>query len=274
MAGTPGHDAGRPSLVTRHSIQETHHAVAILLAEDNKTNQQVAGAMLRKRGHRVDIVDNGRQAVEAVRKSQYDVVLMDLQMPELDGFGATREIRQFLNGRLLPIVAVTANVIGGERERCLAEGMDGYLAKPFRAHELFAIVEGWNDGVEEVARPAEDLQPAVDVAGFRAAMREAGVEEMVGEVLATFRGESRGRMVELAAAAAARDATGITEAAHAFKSAAGTVHAKTLSGLLAETEAAARSNKVDVAVTLVTRVDEAYQAAARYLDGLRSEIVQ
>src|SRR5678809_1351200 len=84
--------------------------------------------MLRKRGHRVDVVENGRRAVDAVRAGSYDVVLMDIQMPEFDGLEATREIRRFLGDRRLPIVALTANVMPGERERCVAAGMNDYGA--------------------------------------------------------------------------------------------------------------------------------------------------
>src|SRR6266852_2300334 len=134
--------AGAADLVTRHSIAESRHALRILLAEDNPVNQQVATAMLLKRGHQVDVVGNGREAVDAVAKESYDLVLMDIQMPEMDGFEATEKIRALPQGRTLPIIALTAHALSGERERCLARGMTGYLAKPFKAHDLFAAVEG------------------------------------------------------------------------------------------------------------------------------------
>ena len=130
-------------LVTRHAIEEARRPLHILVAEDNVVNQQVVAAMLRKRGHRVKIVANGRLAVEAVREGSYDVVLMDIQMPELDGLGATREIRALLGGRPLHIIALTADAMEGERERCLAQGMDDYVTKPFKAFQLYAAVEGW-----------------------------------------------------------------------------------------------------------------------------------
>src|SRR5213596_2627035 len=117
-----------PTLITRHSIAESRHALQILLAEDNPVNQQVAMAMLVKRGHQVDVVSNGREAVDAVRAVRYDVVLMDIQMPEMDGFEATAKIRDLTQGGTLPIIALTAHALSGERERCLERGMSGYLA--------------------------------------------------------------------------------------------------------------------------------------------------
>src|SRR6185503_13885731 len=149
-------------------------------------NQEVATAMLRKRGHLVDIANNGREAVEAVRRGGYDVVLMDIQMPELDGVGATHEIRRLLDGRPLPIIALTANVLPGERERCLAEGMDDYLGKPFKPHELFAAVEGWRlpPSAQEPDQPG--LVAPVDLDGFRSALREGGVEEVLEDIIADF----------------------------------------------------------------------------------------
>src|SRR5438105_720915 len=161
LAGTPS-AAGGADLVTRHSIAESRHTLRILLAEDNPVNQQVATAMLLKRGHQVDVVANGREAVDAVAAERYDVVLMDIQMPEMDGFEATQRIRALPQGGTLPIIALTAHALSGERERCLEGGMTGYLAKPFKAHELFAVVEGRGaDGAE----PPPAAPAPVDVAG-------------------------------------------------------------------------------------------------------------
>jgi len=130
-------------LITRHTIEEGRSRVRVLLAEDNIVNQKIATALLRKRGHDVDVVENGREAVNAVCENHYDVVLMDVQMPELDGWAATREIRKMPAYDHLPIVALPAHAGENEQETCRTAGMDGYLSKPFKPHELFAIVEGW-----------------------------------------------------------------------------------------------------------------------------------
>jgi PAS domain S-box-containing protein len=240
LAGTAS-APGEVDLVTRHSIAESRHALRILLAEDNPVNQQVATAMLLKRGHQVDVVGNGREAVDAVSKEGYDVVLMDIQMPEMDGFEATEKIRALPQGRALPIIALTAHALSGERERCLARGMTGYLAKPFKAHDLFTAVEGRGaQPADAGAAPA----PAVDLAAFRRTMEEAGAAEAVDGILETFVATLPQRLEALVAAASGSDAEPLQRAAHAFKSAAGTIGAGHLAALLEETERAAQGGDV------------------------------
>src|SRR2546421_1218355 len=258
-AATP---AGTADLVTRHSIAESRHALRILLAEDNPVNQQVATAMLLKRGHQVDVAANGREAVEAVAKERYDLVLMDIQMPEMDGFEATQRIRALPQGGTLPIIALTAHALSGERERCLERGMTGYLAKPFKAHELFAVVEGRGPDGAEPAAPA-DLP--VDVDAFRRSMEEAGAAEAVDGILATFVETLPARLDALAAAARGTAVEPIHRAAHALKSAAATIGARRLAALLDQIEAAARDGDVTGARDKLEPVRSAAQAALQYL---------
>jgi CheY-like chemotaxis protein len=115
----------------------------ILVAEDNPVNQIVAVRLLERRGHVVTVAANGREAVAAVERERFDLVLMDVQMPEMDGFEATAMIRQAETGtgRHLPIIAMTARAMKGDEERCRVAGMDGYLPKPIRSPDLYAIVE-------------------------------------------------------------------------------------------------------------------------------------
>ena len=169
------------------------------------------------------------------------LVLMDIQMPELDGFAATAAIRALPRGRTIPIIALTAHALSGERERCLERGMTGYLAKPFKAHDLFAVIEGRTAATTDtVAAPP----PPVDLAAFRGTMREAGAEEAVDGILATFAATLPQRLEALAEATRGSEAESIQHAAHAFKSAAATIGARRLAQLLEEMETSARSGDV------------------------------
>ena len=140
VLGTELADGTPPQLVTRHSIRELPRR--ILLAEDNVVNQRLAVALLKKQGHTVVIASNGREAVEALAREQFDVVLMDVQMPVMDGFEATSEIRQKERGsqKRARIIAMTAHAMKEDRERCLAAGMDGYISKPISPQQLYAAI--------------------------------------------------------------------------------------------------------------------------------------
>src|SRR5690242_19704887 len=136
--------------------------------------------MLVRRGHSVDVVENGRLAVAAATRTDYDVILMDIQMPELDGLDATKEIRKRRPPGRPRIVALTANVLPGERERCLANGMDAYLAKPFAARDLFEILEGDHTAAASTVPSSAATRPAgklIDLEELRADLRAAGIEE-------------------------------------------------------------------------------------------------
>ena len=140
-------EAAAAGLATRHAIHEkvAGSSLKILLAEDNVVNQKVAVRMLDKRGHRVTVAGTGREAVDALQAEAFDLVLMDIQMPEMDGFEATAAIRRTERGtdRHQPIFAMTAHAMKGDDQRCLDAGMDGYLAKPIRGEELYALLEGF-----------------------------------------------------------------------------------------------------------------------------------
>lgn len=118
-------------------------ALSILLVEDNQVNQLVASSLLKKLGHQADHAENGLQALEALQQKPYDLILMDCQMPVMDGYEATRRIRENPDWQELPIIAVTANVMQGDREDCLASGMNDYITKPYRREELRAVINRW-----------------------------------------------------------------------------------------------------------------------------------
>ncbi len=246
LAGSP-EETGTPDVVTRHTIAESRATLRVLLAEDNPVNQQVAVAMLVKRGHEVHVSSNGREAVDAVKERDYDVVLMDIQMPEMDGFEATHAIRALPKGKDLPIIGLTAHALSGERERCLSHGMTEYLAKPFKAHELFALVEGAGQRKAAPAVPAPAAAPPVDLEGFRATLREAGAEQALYSIIDTFVRQAPDRLAALAAAVAGGTGTEIARAAHVYRGAAATIGARELAGLLERVETTAHAGDVEQA---------------------------
>jgi len=141
-----GGSAANPPLITRHALRERRPALSVLIAEDNLVNQRVAARLLEKRGHSVVVANNGQKALVALEKQRFDVVLMDVQMPDVDGFQATAAIRERekLTGKHLRIIAMTAHAMEGDREKCLAAGMDGYIPKPIQAIEMVAAIEAIN----------------------------------------------------------------------------------------------------------------------------------
>ena len=117
------------------------HPLRILVAEDNQVNQKLALRILEQMGYRADVASNGLEAIESIERQTYDVILMDVQMPELDGLDATREIRQLETTTQPHIIAMTANAMEGDREACLAAGMDDYISKPIRVDELIGALQ-------------------------------------------------------------------------------------------------------------------------------------
>jgi PAS domain S-box-containing protein len=157
---------GAVPLITRYSLGDALEPTAVLrvlVAEDNAVNQRLATRLLEKRGHRVTVSGNGREAIEALANQTFDLVLMDVQMPEMDGFEATAAIREKEkhSGAQIPIIALTAHAMKGDRERCLAAGMDGYLSKPIRSQELDEILETYlarRTGTVQVPETADQIK--------------------------------------------------------------------------------------------------------------------
>jgi two-component system, sensor histidine kinase and response regulator len=190
----------------------------ILLAEDNLINQKVTVGMLEAAGHRIAVVNNGKEAVTALDKDPFDVVLMDVQMPEMDGFQATASIRERekSTGRRTPIIALTAHAMKGDEERCLAGGMDGYVSKPIRPEELLRVIGHC------VSLPADDEIPL-----DRAALltRVGGNPTLLAEILQMCPGEFARLMKELQSAVSQKDTNRIRLAAHTLKGTLGNLSA-------------------------------------------------
>ncbi len=150
LRGTPdaaGAEPGASGLITVHSMSERRAGLRILLADDNPLNCRMTVLMLEKAGHQIDVVNDGASAVEALRGKDYDLVLMDVQMPGVDGLEATRRIRQLPAGRSgVPVIAITANAWPGDDQRCLAAGMNDYVTKPIDRARLLGKLAHWGQG--------------------------------------------------------------------------------------------------------------------------------
>jgi CheY-like chemotaxis protein len=211
-------------VITRHSLRETRDKLHILLAEDNPINQRLAVRLIEKRGHTLVVASNGREALAALGSGSFDVVLMDLQMPEMNGFEATAAIRdqEKQSGKHLPIVAMTANAMVGDRERCLAAGMDGYIAKPIRIGELFEAIEnlGATPAADKPSIPHRDA--AMDVLDSKAVLdRVEGSKETLVEITNLFLEEKPRLLTAVREAVARQDATALERAAHSLKGSVG-----------------------------------------------------
>src|SRR5437016_1082388 len=271
VLGAPDDGAGS-EVITRHTIAESRKSLRVLLAEDNPVNQQVAVAMLVKRGHEVHVSSNGREAVDAVTERDYDVVLMDIQVPEMDGFEATHAIRELPKGKDLPIIGLTAHALSGERDRCLSHGRPDYLAKPFKAHELFALVEGSAEGKPAPAPTSPAAAPPVDLEGFRTTLREAGAEQALYSIVDTFVRQAPDRLAALATAVASGAGAEIAKAAHVYRGAAATIGARELAELLEIVETSARAGDIEQARETFERVSPVAHAVTEYLRQQRAAL--
>ncbi len=221
----------------------------ILLAEDQAVNRDVALAILNHLGYRCDPVANGREAVKALQAGRYDLVLMDCQMPEMDGYEATRLIRNAATGALdprIPIIAVTASAMTGDREKCMQVGMDDYLSKPIEPESLARILDKWL-GPQEVSAataPAETTrsEPAI-FDRDELLQRVMGKESLANKVLRAFLETAPSQLQNLRRQLAARDATAARREAHTLKGAAATISAPALHGLALEAEQAAAASE-------------------------------
>src|SRR3989442_9970527 len=171
---SPATGAGRRGgLITRHSLREERRRLRVLLVEDNPVNRAVAVRLLERRGQIVSIARNGREALDLIKARPFDVALMDLQMPEMDGLAATAAVRasEQGTGRRLPIVAMTAHAMKGDRERCLEAGMDAYISKPIQSRKLFETIESLTTASPRPgarAQSREQLRQVVDEAALLA----------------------------------------------------------------------------------------------------------
>jgi CheY-like chemotaxis protein/HPt (histidine-containing phosphotransfer) domain-containing protein len=255
----------------------------VLLAEDGLINQQVAVGMLKMQGHNVVIAADGRAAVDRWKNDQFDVVLMDVQMPEMDGYEATAAIRELEReaGRRTPIIAMTANAMKGDREKCLAADMDGYVAKPIEREQLFEAINeialassgdgeaagaGTSPAAAQERKPSESAGPIVD---FQAAEhRVPGGADGVRSLAKVMLDECPKLLGEMKSALADGDATRLQRAAHTLKGSADVFAARRLVNACWTVESQANERDLKRAETALAEVESEVAAFVRIVENL------
>lgn len=273
------HEEPSPS-ITRHIVNEIQRReVRILVAEDNVVNQQVAIHILQRAGFRCEVASNGLEAVEALRNLTYDAVLMDCQMPEMDGFEATRAIRsgEREGNRHVTIIAMTANAMQGDRDRCIEAGMDGYISKPIKAEELLALLTHWlptsgptktrSTPIDSPKTPDETV-PVLDLTELLKVIH--GDRVFLVHLVEQLLNDMPVRLVRLREAVGQPDAKTASLEAHAMSGAAGTFGAFALQAICARIELLAIEEKMDPVQKLLSSLDTTWRATEQELRGIVS----
>jgi PAS domain S-box-containing protein len=251
--------------------KRTRSALRILLAEDNAMNQKVALRLLEQLGYRADVATNGLEAIEALERQPYDVVLMDVQMPELDGLDATRRICERWPEETRPhIIAMTANALPEDREACFAAGMNDYVAKPIRAEELVAALKRAKPLANGDGGAASVAHVSLDDAAL-GNLRELGGDEFLGEVIDAFLADAPNLIATLRRSLDEGSVEELRRAAHTLKSNGATLGAEGFAELCRTLEQRAKEGELDGASELVDRIEEAYRPLEEALSALRSE---
>ena len=283
-------------LVTRHTVNEQKkYGKPILLVEDNIVNQKVASALLKKAGHTVDIANNGEEALNKIERKGYGVVLMDVQMPVMDGLEATQNIRLREKGngqRHLPIIAMTAHAMQGDRERCLDAGMDDYITKPLDKRSLFAAIDRWMNTEEDTN--SLPVSPFLDIeetetkisneettrpqpqTGFRvndippvniatALPRFDDDRAFFDEMAQDFLNHLPQRIEEMQSCLQKADSVGLSRAAHNLKGVAATFSAKKLTTLTNMLETESAKGEIKQAQRLIEQIEQEAEKVKNYL---------
>ena len=299
----PGLETASPAPTVAAACQPAgRRARRVLLAEDNPVNVEVAKAMLESLGLEAHCARNGEEALDAVRGGGWDAVLMDCQMPVMDGFAATSAIRRYEReagrARTLPVIAITANALQGDREACLAAGMDDYLSKPFTQQQLAGVIGRWVSLPLSAARhhgdppapppappaasppaPAAVRTPAppqparhdpVNLAALDniRALSRAGGDALVQKVVAAFVGDTPRHLAALRQSLAAGDAEALRRIAHSLKSASANIGAARLAALCRDLEQCGRAGKVDGAAPLFAEMEREFLSVRESLNAL------
>jgi PAS domain S-box-containing protein len=252
---------------------EPERPLRVLLAEDNPVNQRLAVYLLQKRGHEVVVAHNGREALACLERERFDLILMDLEMPELGGLETTTLIRKRERGTggHIPIIALTAHAMKGDRERCLAAGMDGYVTKPIVAPELFRVMAEIVTGTTAaVAAEEAAVENKGDDFDRETALKHmAGDPDLLRELLGVFVKEMPGMLAEIRSAIEARDAVRLKRGAHTLKGAVGTLGGKHVFEAALRLETMGKEASLDGSEDAWQALD---RAAGRYQEAIQDEL--
>ena len=245
-----------------------------LVADDNTTNQLVALAMLKRIGHCGDVVANGLEAIRALTQIPYDAVLMDVQMPEMDGLEAARRIRDPKTGvqdRHVPIIAMTAHAMKGDQDKCLAAGMDDYIAKPVQFDELVSVLRRWLERAK--APPAKEIKdsapssPEPDVFDRLACLNRLGGDEaLMRRIIQVFLGDAERQIDNLTKALAVADSSLVGRLAHKLNGASGSIGATALRELASKLGIAGQEQAIERFAELAAPLERAFAALKRVLE--------
>jgi two-component system, sensor histidine kinase and response regulator len=273
--GTRAESKMSPELVTRHTLRETRNRLRILLVEDNAVNQLVALRLLEKYGHTVGVAANGRKALEELEKESYDLILMDVQMPEMNGWEATQAIREkeVSTGGHIPIVAMTAHAMKGDEERCLAAGMDAYLTKPIHTQELLAVLD--DIGSRKAGPPVPLDMPlhkfTADAIDLDATLeRLDGDRNLFQELTKVFRDDCPRIVERMRRAIVLHDAKSLEGCAHTLKGSSANLGALAVAHAAAEIERLAGTGSVESTLVEFRVLQEELERAFAELESLQA----
>jgi signal transduction histidine kinase/CheY-like chemotaxis protein len=250
VLGKPLKGKKRPDLVTRHTIRDDRRKLRILLAEDNAVNRELARRLLSNQGHTVVAAKDGREAIELIERDDqggFSAILMDVQMPDMDGFQATAVIRERekTSGKHVPIVAMTAYAMKGDRERCLAAGMDGYVSKPIQPRELFETIYALTSDMPTIpTSESEETYPDEVVDERMLLSRVEGDTHLLADVLDLFLEEYPQLMEKMRIAVEKGDTKALEKAAHSLKGSTANLAAKVAAEKAREIEEMARAGNL------------------------------
>lgn len=268
----------KKAIITRHTVRELQRKnIRILLAEDNITNQQVATGILKKFGFMgVKTVSNGIQAVKALEESSYNLVLMDVQMPEMDGFEATRKIRKIESEsgkKRIPIIAMTAHAMKKDRDNCISAGMDDYVSKPIDPKFFLEVLKRWLPGKKAATDSDNPLDPEI-IEGIdpRVFDKDALMERVMGDtelaetVILSFLDDIPRQMDALIKFIDQKGTEDAGKQGHQIKGAAGNVGANTLREIASDIETAGKAGELDRLIFLVPRLEEAFDQLKKVME--------